>query len=68
MMLLIVGWQHSENVTKKKMKEGIKEKLINSQKESDDEYDLNVVEIGEGIKKLENAITIIKRYEEIIKI
>lgn len=50
------------------MKEGIKEKLINSQKESDDEYDLNVVEIGEGIKKLENAITIIKRYEEIIKI
>ena len=36
-------------------------------KESDDEYHPNLDEMGENISKLEDVITVIKLYEEIIK-
>ena len=36
-------------------------------KESDDEYDSNLDEMGENISKLEDVITVIKLYEEIVK-
>lgn len=36
-------------------------------KESDYDYDPSLDEIGEGIKKLEDTVTVIKRYEEIMK-
>ena len=67
MILLIIGSEYSEKHQKgKKRKEDIKQELMKPIEESDDEYDPNLDEIGEGIKNLEDSITIIKRYEEII--
>ena len=54
--------------TEKTTKEDVKEELLKSIKESDGEFDSNLDEIGQNMIKLENAITAITGYEEVIKI
>ena len=69
MMLLTVCTKQNQKQQKEKTtKEDVKEELLKSIKESDGEFDSNLDEIGQNMIKLENAITAITGYEEVIKI
>ena len=57
----------NKQTNKKKTKKDVKEVLLKSIKETDDEYDPNLDEMGENVRILKNVITVIKRYEDIIK-
>ena len=40
---------------------------MKSMKESENEHDLNLTKIDENVRKLQDAVTFIKRYKETIK-
>ena len=56
------------NSKKNKSKEDLIEKLSKSIKESKDEFDPNLHEMGEDVRMLGYVITVIKRYKNITKI
>ena len=52
---------------KKKANKNIKRELLNSLKENDDVEDQGLNETANNVNNTQEAITIIRRYEEIIK-
>ena len=52
---------------KKQTKKDVKQELLKSIKESDDEYDPNLNEMGENVRISNYAKTVIKWYEDFIK-
>ena len=57
----------SKSITKKKTNETVKRELLNSLQENDDVEEQGLNETAKNVKNSQEAIIIIRRYEDIIK-
>ena len=56
----------SKSITKKKTNETVKRELLNSLQENDDVEEQGLNETAKNVKNSQEAIIIIRRYEDII--
>lgn len=60
---LFTVWNSQKKQKEKKAKEDVKQEMLKSIKERNDEYEPNLHEMSKNVRKLKDAINIIKQYD-----